>query len=96
MCGIVGYVGRRPGQPIIPPEWEPVLPLLRASPRLRDAASVLLTNVIDAGEYGPYDEYDSKLNPDLPRDEDGSPWYPDVWELKEALAEANGERTEQA
>jgi hypothetical protein len=49
--------------------------------RLLDAANEILSNIIDLGEAGPkIDDY-----PDFPRDEEGSVWYPDVWELKGAI-----------
>lgn len=49
---------------------------------LVEAANALLTGLIDAGDYGPGIEGDDDA---LPHDEDGSPWYTDVWELQEAL-----------
>jgi len=52
--------------------------------RLREAATIILANLIDADDYGPDDTGGADCD-DWPRDEDGDLWYPDVWELKEAL-----------
>jgi len=75
-----------------------VLPLVRlfcAAPRLRDAADALLTNLIDAKEYGPA-HGDACPEDGLPCDEDGKYWYSDAWELKLALDEANGVKEDPA
>ena len=52
--------------------------------RVRNAASVVLNNIVDAEGYGPKD-CDGDDDPELPRDEDGDPWYHDTWELNKAL-----------
>ena len=50
--------------------------------RLVDAARVVLANMLDCDQWGPCDcdEHDN-----WPKDEDGDVWFPDIWELKEAL-----------
>ena len=61
---------------------------MRAAPDLLEAAEALLANLIDTEAYGPDD-----IDPDEwdgPLDEDGAPWYSDVWNLKEAISKAKG------
>ena len=48
----------------------------------------MLDNLIDAGDYGPGLGSDETF----PRDEEGDPWYHDLWELRQALAAAEKER----
>lgn len=54
--------------------------------RLLAAASVTLTNIMDAGEYGPKDVDPSDIEK-FYKDAEGDLWYPDVWELNEAVNE---------
>jgi hypothetical protein len=51
--------------------------------RLSAAAENLLSNLLDSGGYGP-DKYDADLA-GYNIDSAGDPWYPDVWELDQAL-----------
>jgi len=47
------------------------------------ASETLLSNLIDAGEYGPAEEPEDTDK--FIKDEDGDLWYPDIWKLNEAL-----------
>ncbi len=51
---------------------------------LYDAANELLCNLIDAGQYGP-EPADVSEDDSYPRDEEGAPWYDDLWALKQTL-----------
>ncbi|MFZ5832435.1 MAG: hypothetical protein ACOY3P_20300 [Planctomycetota bacterium] len=56
--------------------------------RLLEAANTLLENIIDSGDFGPDEFGDTAEGGNVaafPRDDEGTPWYPDVWELKEAV-----------
>lgn len=64
-------------------DWEPpsaaeVDPIVR----LVSAVEDLLQNMIDVGDYGPETD---ETGESYPHDEDGDPWFHDVWELNEAL-----------
>ncbi len=56
----------------------------KATQELVNAADEVLRNIIDSGAYGP-DEFDV-FDLQFPVDEDGDRWFPDVWNLKQALA----------
>ena len=74
-----------PDHPDTPPrEWQLIIPLLKGTLRLVDAASDVVGNAIDCGEFGPpLGSIDSDAN--WPRDADGDPWYHDLWELQQAI-----------
>ena len=57
---------------------------------LIDAASTLLGNMYDSGSQGP-SKMDADENLDLPKDEDGDPVWPDVWDLQAALDDIRSE-----
>lgn len=63
--------------------------LIVASPKLLEAAEALLANLIDTEAFGPDEEIDPD-DWDGPLDEDGAPWYWDVWNLREAIEQAKG------
>lgn len=55
-----------------------------------EAASQVLNNLVDAGAHGPdLGDYDG-----FPRDEQGDPWYHDLWALRAALALADKDGAE--
>lgn len=62
--------------------------LISAAPCLLAAAQAVLDNAIDCGAC-----FVDRQNADedCPRDEDGDPWYPDFWELRQAIAKATGQ-----
>lgn len=67
--------------------------LIAAAPRLLAAADAMMANLADAGQVGP-DDPDCPHCDDWPRDEDGNLWYPDAWELQQAILQALGEPCE--
>ena len=57
-----------------------------SSDRLRKAVEQFLTNSLDNHSYGPgHGEWSD--GDGLPVASDGDSWFPDIWELKEALKE---------
>ena len=58
---------------------------------LLDAAKEVLGNALDGESFGPDEScIDPNAGIDFPRDEDGDLWYHDFWELKQAIAKAEG------
>ena len=60
-----------------------------AVPDLVEAAECVLRNMIDSESYGP-DPANVDDDNNWPCDEDGDLWYPDIWDLAQALNRMQG------